>query len=74
MLLRARARIQERKGKKLNKILDELTKKGKISNDQVQKLLYVSDATATRYLSALESQGKIKQFGRTGKYTFYTKI
>ncbi len=74
LLTRARAKIQWRKQRKLDKILEKLTIKNKISNDDVQKLLYVSDATATRYLSTLEQQGKIKQSGRTGKYTFYTKI
>ena len=74
LLLRARAKIQFRKGKKLDKIMVVLSKKSKISNDDVQKLLYVSDATATRYLNILEQQGKIKQIGRTGKSVFYSKI
>lgn len=74
LLLRARAKIQFRKGKKLDKIMVALSKKNKISNDDVQKLLYVSDATATRYLNVLEQQGKIKQTGRTGKSVFYSKI
>jgi len=74
LLLRARAKIQFRKGKKLDKIMVALSKKNKISNDDVQKLLYVSDATATRYLNILEQEGKIKQTGRTGKSVFYSKI
>lgn len=74
LLLRARAKIQFRKGKKLDKIMEAFSKKNKISNDDVQKLLYVSDATATRYLNILEQQGKIKQTGRTGKAVFYSKI
>ena len=74
LLLRARAKIQDRKRKKLDKIMEKLAVKNKISNDDVQKLLYVSDATATRYLTALEQEGKIKQAGRTGKSVFYTKV
>lgn len=74
LLLRARAKIQDRKRKKLDRIMDKLTIKSKISNDDVQKLLYVSDATATRYLTILEKEGKIQQAGRTGKSVFYTKI
>ena len=74
LLLRARAKIQFRKGKKLEKIMEVLSKRSKISNDDVQKLLHVSDATATRYLNILEQQGKIKQTGRTGKSVFYSKI
>ena len=35
-------------------------------NDEVEKFLYVSDATATRHLSQFEKKGKIKQNGKTG--------
>src|SRR3989338_6016012 len=65
LLVKARATIQDRKHKKLEKILEALTVKGKITNDEVEKLLHVSDATATRYLSALEKEGKIQQVGKT---------
>ena len=74
MLTKARATIQDRKHKKLEKILEALTAKGKITNDEVEKLLHVSDATATRYLSALEKEGKIQQVGKTGKVVEYTRI
>src|SRR3989338_4113869 len=67
VLTKARATIQDRKHKKLEKILEALTVKCKITNDEVEKLLHVSDATATRYLSALEKEGKIQQVGKTGK-------
>lgn len=73
LLVKARATIQQRKQKKLEKILEFLNAKGKITNDQVEKLLHVSDATATRYLSALEKEGKIQQVGKTGKAVTYTK-
>lgn len=72
-MVKARAMIQERKQKKFEKILELLNAKGKITNDEVEKLLHVSDATATRYLSALEKEGKIKQVGKTGKAVTYTK-
>lgn len=74
VLAKARATIQDRKRKKLEKILEALNTKGKISNDEVEKLLHVSDATATRYLSTLEKEGKIKQVGKTGKSVVYTKV
>ena len=70
----ARANIQGRKTKKFEKIMELLEKKGKLTNDDVEKLLHVSDATATRYLSALEKQNKIKQSGKTGKSVSYTKV
>ncbi len=74
LLVKARATIQDRKRKKLDKILEALNAKGKITNDEVEKLLHVSDATATRYLSTLEKEGKIQQVGKTGKAVEYTRI
>lgn len=74
LLVKARATIQQRKQKRLEKILELLDAKKKITNDEVEKLLHVSDATATRYLSELEKQGAIKQVGRTGKAVVYTRI
>lgn len=74
LLVKARTTIQDRKRKKLEKIMEVLTAKGKITNDEVEKLLHVSDATATRYLSALEKEGKIQQVGKTGKAVEYTRI
>lgn len=40
----------------------------------VENLLHVSDATATRYLSALAKEGKIKQVGKTETGVVYSKI
>jgi len=47
---------------------------GKFINADVENLLSVSDATATRYLDELEKDGKIKQVGRTGKHVYYEKV
>jgi hypothetical protein len=74
ILTKARLMIQLRKQKKLLKIMPLFTKKNSITNDDVEKLLHVSDATATRYLSELEKQGKIKQTGKTGHAVTYSKI
>ena len=84
MFVKARAVIQVRKHEKLDKIMEALNIKdpttlklrraGEITNDEVEKLLHVSDATATRYLSALEKEGKIKQVGKTGMGVVYTKV
>lgn len=73
LLAKAQAVIQLRKQKKLLKIMTLFEKKKHITNDEVEKLLHVSDATATRYLSHLEQQGKIKQTGKTGHAVSYTK-
>ena len=74
LLNKARVAIQDRKRKKRDKIMQLLTTKNKITNDGVEKLLHVSDATATRYLSALEKENKIKQVGKTGHGVVYSKI
>lgn len=65
---------QEKKHEKINKILTLFSEKPQITNDEVEKLLHVSDATATRYLDELEKEGKIKQVGTTGQGVKYEKI
>jgi hypothetical protein len=74
LLVKARNMIQFRKRKKLDKVMTLFLKKSKITNDEVEKFMHVSDATATRYLSQLEKENKIKQSGKTGKSVFYSKI
>jgi hypothetical protein len=80
LLIKARAKIQERKQGKLDKIMtlfDESspsTGSGQaIANKDIQKLLRTSRVSAFRYLNILETQNKIKQVGNTGKSVFYTK-
>ncbi|MDP3901743.1 MAG: hypothetical protein Q8Q37_02080 [bacterium] len=63
LLIKAREKIQFRKRKKLNKVLALARERGNIANDDVQKLLRVSDATATRYLVALVKSGQLKRTG-----------
>jgi len=55
------------------KIKDFILDKEKITNNDIEKLLGVSDATAERYLNELEKDGTIKQVGKTGKSVFYSK-
>lgn len=73
LLIKARVSIQDRKRKKRDKIMEALTKKNRITNDEVEKLLHVSDATAARYLSVLAKEGKIMQVGKQGKGVLYIK-
>lgn len=61
LLAKAREAIFSRKRKKLEKILQSATEKRKITNNDVQRILRISEATATRYLAELEKQGKLKQ-------------
>ena len=60
---------QKTEGKE--RILGELRSKEKITNNDVEKLLNVSDATATNYLQELENENKIEQIGKTGRSVFY---
>ena len=73
LLVKAREAIQFRKRKKLEKIMGLFLKKQGITNDDVQKLLYVSDATATRYLRQLETEGKVRRQGVPG-HASYSRI
>src|SRR3989344_2444362 len=62
-LAKALESIQFRKRAKLEKIIRLATEKGSIKNDQVEKLLRVTDATATRYLSQLVKDGRLRRIG-----------
>lgn len=77
LLAKEHLAIQNRKRKKLDRILDLFAKQTKITNDEVEKLLHISDATATRYLSQLEKEGKIQKnekSGKKGKWVSYSRI
>ena len=62
-LAKALEKIQFRKRAKLEKIIKFAQEKKSITNDQVEKLLHVSDATVTRYLSELVKQNRLKRTG-----------
>jgi predicted HTH transcriptional regulator len=61
----------KRKQKNKQKILEYFQTNDKVTNNDIEKLLSVSDATATRYLNELEKEQKIRQIGTTGKYVYY---
>jgi len=73
-LAMAKATIRGRKEKKLEKIMELVAKKGTVTNNEVEKLLHVSDATATRYLGELTKQGKIVRTNATGRGVMYRKV
>lgn len=54
------------------KILAFVQEHVQIKNDDVEKLAGVSNATAERYLSELEKEGKLTQHGKIGQGVFYT--
>lgn len=55
------------------KILEFMEGRERTANDDIQKLLGVSDRTVQRYFNELEVEGKVKQVGETGKGVFYAK-
>jgi hypothetical protein len=73
LLTKARAKIQERKRKKLDKIMTLFNTKSQITNKDIQKLLRTTKRSSTRYLDLLEQEQKITQIGKTGKAVFYIK-
>lgn len=65
----------EQKAENLAKLKEEIAKTNeKITNDWVQNVTGVSDATAVRYLDELEKDGLIRQVGKTGTNTYYEKV
>jgi len=61
-----------RKAENKQKILTFVKEHGKIQNNDVEKLVGVSNATAERYLDELEKEGKLIQHGVVGQGVFYT--
>jgi len=72
-LMKGPAARKEKVRQRLAKIMDVLNEKASITNDEVEKLLRVSDATATRYLEQLEKEGRVVQIGKTGRGVLYRK-
>ncbi|MBM2821137.1 MAG: deoR-type protein [Candidatus Berkelbacteria bacterium] len=68
--------VEERKAniEKVKKFVTGKSTEDKITNDDVQNLLKVSDATAERYLQELEKSGKVKQYGGVGKDVYYLRV
>jgi|GEM_PF-1196791 len=67
---RALDAIQFRKRAKLDKILILAAKKKSIKNDDVEKLLRVSDSTASRYLAQLVKEGRLRRVGKSELATY----
>ena len=72
LLAKAQAKIQSNKQKKLDKIILFAQKKKIAGNEDIQLLLHVSSATATRYLVKLVQQGRLARVEnpRDAKYQF----
>ena len=55
------------------RILTMFETKTRLTNNDVEKALGVSDSTATRYLEELEKVGKVRQVGTTGRDVQYER-
>jgi len=62
----------EKKAENKQKILVFVQEHGKIQNNDVEKVVGVSNATAERYLDELEKEGKLTQHGTIGQSVYYT--
>jgi hypothetical protein len=74
LFTKAQLAIQNRKRKKIDRVMTLFAKQTKITNNEVEKFLHVSDSTATRYLTTLEKEGKVRQNAKKGHTTSYSKI
>ncbi len=74
LLVKARATIKFRKIIKLSRIMRLFDSKPHLTNEDVQKLLRVTDRTARRYFDELEKDNRVKQVGEVGRGVFYEKI
>ena len=69
---KGREAVQARITKRKDRIMEHAKKEGKITNDDVEDLFCISDATARNYLNELEHEGKLIQQGTTGRGVHYT--
>jgi Fic family protein len=67
-------RMQEKKEQLKNDIMGLFEKTKRIGNKDVVSAISISKNSAVRYLDELESEGKVKQVGKTGQAVFYEKI
>ena len=68
--------LQKAKENRKSQILELFKTKEELTNNDIEKFLAVSDATATRYLDELEKEGIIEVFGdsrRAAKYRLKNK-
>ncbi|HEY4497390.1 MAG TPA: hypothetical protein VJC20_01385 [Candidatus Paceibacterota bacterium] len=62
------------KEESLDKIMALFDRQDAITNNDIEHLLNVSDATATNYLNELETRGMIVQIGREGRGVTYKRV
>jgi len=65
---------QEEKERNKQAIYGLLETNHPLTNNDVEAMLGISDATATRYFDELEKEGKVRQVGKTGRFVSYERI
>ena len=65
--------MERQKDIRKGQLLDLFDIENKVTNNDVQKLLDVSDATATRYLQELEDEDQNTQVGAEGRSVYYVR-
>jgi len=64
----------ENKERNKKAIFELLETNHPLTNNDVEKMLGISDATATRYFDELEREGKVRQVGKTGRHVYYERV
>lgn len=67
-------RQAQEKEENKRRILGILETQSPLTNNHVEQLLGISDATATRYLEELEKEGLVRQVGGTGSGVYYERV
>ena len=67
---------KQKKQKELGKesIYELLETNYPLTNNDVESMLGISDASATRYFDELEKEGKVRQVGKTGRHVYYERV
>ena len=71
---KGRATIDARKEKRKARILEQALVQDRITNDDVENLFCISDATARNYLHELTEESKLVQVGDTGRGVYYQPV
>jgi len=58
----------------LSQVMELVREKGDVRNDDVEKILEVSNTTAQRYLDELEEKGHLEQIGHIGRGVYYKEV
>lgn len=65
---------EEAKDENMRRLREYIAGRKEVANDEVERLLGISDSTATRYLDELEKEGLIRQLGHTGSGVRYKRL